>query len=74
MRRNGNIYEYIAIYVDDLCIVALDPKSITDVLTDKYSYKLKGTGPITYHLGCDYYRDNDGNLCYAPKRHIDKMI
>ena len=74
MRRNGDIYEYIAPYVDDLCIVALDPKSITDVLTDKYSYKLKGTGPITYHLGCDYYRDNDGNLCYAPKRYIDKMI
>ena len=27
-RHNGNVYEYIATYVDDLCIVAKDPKGI----------------------------------------------
>ena len=68
MRRNGEIYEYIACYVDDLCIVAKDPENITNLLHKKYGYKLKGTGPINYHLGCDYFRDKDNNLCYAPRK------
>ena len=62
MRRNGDVYEYIAVYVDDLAIVAKDPQGICDILTNKYSYKLKGVGPITHHLGCDFGRDPDGTL------------
>ena len=66
MRRNGDVYEYIATYVDDLAICARDPQAIADTLVNKYKYKLKGTGPIEYHLGCDYFRDEDGVLCFAP--------
>ena len=34
MRRNGDIYEYIAVYlyVDDLAIIAKDPKAVIDTL------------------------------------------
>ena len=32
MWQNGDVYEYIGIYVDDLAIVAKDPKEIVDVL------------------------------------------
>ena len=74
MRRNGDIYEYIAVYVDDLAIAAKDPSSIIEILQDVYKFKLKGTGPITFHLGCDFFRDSDGVLCMAPKKYIDKMI
>jgi hypothetical protein len=74
MQMNGQVYVYIAVYVDDLCIVAIDPKKIIDLLTEKYSYRLKGSGPIKFHLGCDYFRDSDGILCYAPKRYIEKVI
>ena len=74
MRKVGNIYEYIAVYVDDLAIAAKDPKQITDVLTKEYKFKLKGTGPISYHLGCDFFRDGSGTLCFSPKKFIDKMI
>ena len=74
MRRNGNIYEYIAVYVDDLAIAAKDPKAIVDLLTSKYKYKLKGVGPIEFHLGCDYFRDKDGTLCVGPRKYIDKML
>ena len=63
MRRNGDIYEYIAICVDDLAIAAKDPKSITDTLTQKYKFELKGTGPIAFHLGFDFFRDDDGVMC-----------
>ena len=74
MRRNGDVYEYIATYVDDLAICAKDPQAIVDLLTKKYKYKLKGTGAISYHLGCDYFRDSDGVLCAEPRRYIEKMM
>ena len=66
MRRVDNHCEYVAIYVDDLAITSNDPEAITNALMEKHGFKLKGTEPITFHLGCDYFRDDDGTLCYAP--------
>ena len=67
-------YEYIASYVDYVCIVAKDPTSIIDQLQDIQNYKLKGTGPIKHHLGCDYFLDESENLSYAPRTYIKKLI
>ena len=39
-----------------------------------YGYKIKGDGPLAFHLGCDYYRDKDGTLVYQPKKYIEKMM
>ena len=74
MRPAGDHYEYIGVYVDDLLIISKNPKAISDALMDKYKFKLKGTGPITFHLGCDFVRDDDGKLCYQPKKYIEKMV
>jgi hypothetical protein len=41
---------------------------------DKHKFKLKGTGPITYPLGCDFFLDSDGNMCMAPNKYIGKMV
>ena len=73
MRKNGDAYEYIATYVDDICIVAKDPGEIARQLQEDYKFKLKGTGPISYHLGCDYFRDPTGTLCFSPRKYIEKM-
>ena len=62
MKQNGNIYEYIGVYGHDIAAAAKDPKAITDLLQDKYQFKLKGTGPISFHLGCDFTRDEDGTM------------
>jgi hypothetical protein len=35
---------------------------------------LKGTGPVTFHLGCDFFCDDDGTLCYAPRKYVEKMM
>ena len=72
--RNGNIWEYIATYVDNLAIIMKDPKLFTDLLIDKYKYKLKGVEPITYHLGSDYKRDPDGTFYVSAQSYINKMI
>jgi len=74
MRRSGNVYEYIAVYVDDLAFALKDPQAFATILQDKYSFKIKGTGPISYHLGMDFFRDKDGTLCIAPRKYIEKMI
>jgi len=74
LRDMGDHYEYIAVYVDDLMIVGKDPDSIIKILMEKYQFKLKGTGPIEFHLGCDFFRDEEGVLCYAPKKYIKKIL
>jgi hypothetical protein len=60
--------------MDDLTIASRDPKAITDALVVTYSLKLKGTGPIAYHLGCNFVRDDDGVLCMLPTKYIERMV
>jgi hypothetical protein len=37
MRKNGNIYEYIAVYVGDLAIAMKTPKKNSSRITKNYS-------------------------------------
>ena len=74
MRERNNLYEYIGVYVDDLAIVAKSPEEIIDILSNKYGFKLKGTGPISYHLGMEFFRDSTGVLCISAKKYVEKMI
>ena len=49
LKKNNklNLYEYIAVYVDDLCIAAQDPKELINTLKSKYILKVKRDGPLT---------------------------
>jgi hypothetical protein len=76
MKEVDGHYEYIAVYVDDLLFAMKDPETFTKVLSDtagRYKFKLKGTGPIKFHLGCDFERDAHGTLSMTPKKYIQKM-
>ena len=70
----GTCYEYIAVYVDDLAIAAKDPQAFCDELKKKYNLKLKGVGPLEYHLGCTYKKDPDGTLAADPRRYVNKIL
>ena len=74
LSKDGSHYEYIAVYVDDLAICMEDPKSFCDTLKEKYKLKLKGVGPINYHLGCGYTRDEDGTLVADPRKYVEKIL
>jgi hypothetical protein len=75
MRKKGNLFKYITVSVDDLSIAMKDPKELTDILEKKYKFKLKGTGPISFHhLGMDFTRDEDNTLCISPTKYIDKLV
>ena len=69
----GTCYEYIAVYVDDLAIAAKDPQAFCNELK-KYNLKLKGVGPLEYHLGCTYKKDPDGTLAADPRRYVNKIL
>ena len=73
MRPLIDKYEYIAVYVDDLAFAMVNPDEFVETLEKKHGFKLKGTGTIAFHLGCDFYRDSDGTLCMQPKKYIEKM-
>ena len=70
----GTCYEYIAVYVDDLAIASKDPQAFCNELKEKYNLKLKGVGPLEYHLGCTYKKDPDGTLAADPRRYINKIL
>jgi hypothetical protein len=57
MHQVNNHYEYIAVYVDDLAIASKCPAGIIQALTKDYKLKLKGTGLIKFHLGCNCFPD-----------------
>jgi hypothetical protein len=74
LRDMGDHYEYICVYVDDLAVASRDPKAIMDELMSKHGYKLKGVGPIEYHLGGDFVRDKDGTLCWGAKTYVERLL
>ena len=51
-----------------------DPKAFCDTLKETYKLKQKGVGPINYHLGCGYTRDEDGTLVAHPKKYVEKIV
>lgn len=55
IRDAGHLYEYVAVYVDDLAFAVQSPDTFVRELMDGYKFKLKGTGPLAFHLGCDSF-------------------
>ena len=68
-----NLYKYNALCADDLRIAAQDPKEIINILRSKYKLKVRGDGPLTYHLAADYYHDPDGTMVSQLKKYIEKL-
>jgi hypothetical protein len=73
MQKKGNLYEYVAVYVVNLATAMKDPKEFTDVLEKKHNFKLKGTGPISFHLRMGFSRDEDNTLCIPPTKYNDNL-
>jgi hypothetical protein len=75
MRDMGDNYEYLASYVDALAIASRNPQAIIDALEGApNNFKLKGTGVMEFHLGCDFFRDESGTLCVGPRKYIKRMV
>ena len=66
--------EYFAVYVDGLAICMKDPQAFCDTLKEKFRLKLKEVGPLSYHLGCGYTRDEDGTHVADPSKYVDNIL
>ena len=66
-------YDYIAVYVDDLCIAAESPSAIIQIFKSKYHLKVKVDGKLIYHLGADYFEDPDGTYVSQSKKYIEML-
>ena len=75
MRENKALkcYEYLAIYVDDLCIAAQDPGQNIRTLKKDFKLVVIGYGPLCHHFGADYTRDKDNTLVCQPKKYIERL-
>ena len=75
LRKPPNLrcYEYIAVYVDALCIASESSSAIIQIFKSKYHLKVKADGKLTYHLGADYFEDPDGAFVGQPKKYIYKL-
>ena len=74
LRKMRDKHEYIAVYVDDLLITSQEPPIILQDLKEKFRLKIKGDGPLEYHLGCNYKLDKDGTLIAQPTKYIGKIV
>ena len=74
MKCNGDTYEYLAVYVDDLLCTMKDPRILLDQLINVHKYKLEGDEPLSFHLRHDYGHDPDGTCYYQLKQYIRKMF
>ena len=64
----GDCYEYVSTYVDDLCHISSAPEEFYKMLMEKHNFKLKGVGPLSYHLGGNFYCKPDGTLCWGSQK------
>ena len=65
-QNKPNIYKHDVVDVNVLAMATLRPAEFTQLIIDKYKFKLKGTSLTSFHLGCDLVidrRHEEGILC-----------
>ena len=73
MWDNGNIYEYIYMYVDNLEISLKDTNTLIYAIEKIYRFKLKGMGPIMFWPGWYLFFDKNGVLLFNPHKYTGNM-
>ena len=74
MRDVGDVWEYIVIYVDDIIVAMKDPQGFFDALQGpNVWFIMKGIGKPTYHLGTNFFCDDDGTLCLGSQTYSKRL-
>lgn len=51
-----------------------DPKEFISILEVTYKFITKGSGLLSFHLGMNFHRDDNGTLCISPRMYVEKMV
>ena len=71
----GEVWEYIVVYVDDIIVAMKDPQAFFDKLQGpSVGFTMKGVGVPTYHLGTDFFHDDDGTLCLSAQTYSKHLV
>ena len=74
MRDLNDMWEFIVVYVDDIIAAMNDPQSFFDELQGpNVGFTMKGVRSPTYHLGADFFWDNDGMLCMGAQTYAKRL-
>ena len=69
------VWEYIIVYVDDIIAAMKDPHAFFDKLQGpEVGFKMKGIGAPTYHLGTDFFCDDDRTLCLGAQTYSKRLV
>ena len=74
MHGKGDQHEHIAVHVHNLMFASKDPETVVKTLIEKHHFKLNGTSPTEFHLGCDFFRDEEGVLCALCAKEAEKIL
>ena len=74
MRDLNDIWEFIVVYVDNIFAAMNDPQSFFDELQGpNVGFTMKGVRSPMYHLGADFFRDDDGTLCMGAQTYAKRL-
>ena len=66
MQDAGDLLEYIVVYVDDISVAMKATKRFFDELQGpNVGFTMKGVGKPNYHVGADFFYDDNGTLCFG---------
>ncbi len=72
MKDMDTYWEYICTYANDLLVMSKNPEKFMDEL--QKTFKMKGVGRLTYHLGADFFHHDYGQLSWGSKTYIRKIL
>ena len=74
MWDTGDLWEYVVVYVDDIIVAMKDAKHFFDELQGpNVGFTMKGVGKLNYHLGADFFYDDNGTLCFGSHTYAKRL-
>ena len=74
MRDAGDLWEYVIVYVDDIIVAMKDAKHFFDELQGlNVGFTMKGVGKPNYHLGANFFYDDDSTLCFGSQTYAKQL-
>ena len=71
MQDVGDVWEYIIVYVDDIIVAMKEAQGFFEALQGpNVGFIMKGVGKPTYHLGADFFHDDDGMPCLGSQTYL----
>ena len=74
MHDSNDKWEYIVVHVDDFIVAMKEPQKFFDDLQGhNVGCTMKGIGKSNYHLGADFFHDDDGTLCFGAQTYFKRL-